>query len=93
MRKNYGEKIKRNIVAALELPKDIALNLPVVAVTGDEELVVSNHRGLIEYAAGHVRLATTAGAVRIFGTNLVLKEISSEAVAVSGKIDKVMWGD
>ena len=84
-------RLKRRIVAALELPKDIVLDLPVVAVTGDEEISVSNHRGLLEYGAGHVRLKTTVGTVKIFGTNLVLREISAESIAVRGKIEKVAW--
>ena len=87
------DRLKRRIVTALELPKDIMLDLPVVAVTGDEELVLTNHRGLLEYTAGYVRLATTKGAVKIFGTNLVLSGISAETIAISGKIDKVAWED
>jgi len=85
------DKLKRKIVAAMELPKDITLDLPVVVVTGDEEAVVHNHKGLLEYAAGFVRLKTSNGAIKIFGTDLALKEITAESVFVSGKIDKVAW--
>jgi len=83
--------LKRKMVAALELPKDIMLNLPVVAMTGDEELTVANHKGLAEYAAGHVRVVTPAGIVKIFGTNLVLKEITAESIVIVGKIGQVSW--
>ena len=86
-------KLRRRIVAALELPKDIMLDLPVVTVTGDEEITVSNHKGLAEYDTGHVRIKTTVGALKIFGMNLVLREITAESLFVSGKIDKVSWGD
>ncbi|MDR2168070.1 MAG: sporulation protein YqfC [Clostridiales bacterium] len=83
--------LKRRIIQALELPADIMLDLPVVTVTGDEELVLTNHRGLLEYGAGHVRLGCSRGQIKIFGTNLILKEITAESIVIAGKIDKVLW--
>jgi sporulation protein YqfC len=85
------DRLKRRITQALELPKDIMLDLPVITVTGDEELILANHRGLVEYAQGFVRLGTTRGAVKIFGSNLILKEITAENIRITGKIDKVFW--
>ena len=85
------DKLRRKIVAAMELPKDITLDLPVLVLTGDEEALVRNHKGLLEYGAGFVRLKTSIGAVKIFGTDLMLKEITTESVFVAGKIDKVTW--
>ena len=91
MAKMSKNNIKRKITTALELPKDIMLNLPIVALTGDEELALSNHKGLLEYAAGHVRLGTSLGPLKVFGTNLILKEITAESVIIAGKIHQVAW--
>jgi len=86
------KNFKRKIVTALELPKDIMLNLPVVTATGREELMISNHKGLTEYGAGHVQFSTSIGAIKIFGTNLILREITAESVVILGGIEKVVWG-
>ena len=83
--------LKRKIATVMELPKDIMLNLPMVTLTGDEEILISNHKGLVEYGAGHVRVATTIGTAKIFGTNLVLKEITAETIVIAGKINQVTW--
>jgi len=83
--------IKRKLTSALELPKDVMLGLPGVAMTGDEEIMVTNHKGLLEYSGGCVRLSTVLGIMKIFGTNLVLKEITAESVMIAGKIQSVAW--
>ena len=92
MKKQGKSGLKRRITTALELPKDIMLNLPVVNIVGDEEALVSNHKGLLEYGPGHVRLASSVGQIKIFGTNLILKEISAEIVMIMGKISQITWG-
>ncbi|MCL2854220.1 MAG: sporulation protein YqfC [Defluviitaleaceae bacterium] len=83
--------IKRKISAALELPRDVTLGLPTVLMTGDEEVVIAGHKGLLEYSEGFVRLATGLGGLKIFGINLALREISAENVIVAGKIHQVTW--
>lgn len=83
--------IKRKLTTALELPKDVMLGLPIITMTGDEEIVITNHKGLVEYSAGCVRLATILGGVKIFGVNLILKEITAETVIIAGKVASVAW--
>ena len=85
------DKFKRKLVAAMELPKDITLDLPIVAVTGNEEVLIRNHKGLIEYAEGHVKLLTKIGIVKIFGEKLMFREITAESIEIVGKIDTVAW--
>ena len=82
-------RIKRKIVTALELPKDIALDLPAVYIIGDEELVVSNHKGIAAYAAGVVHIKTSIGLMKILGQRLVLKEVSRDSIVVVGNIAEV----
>ncbi|MCL2619477.1 MAG: sporulation protein YqfC [Defluviitaleaceae bacterium] len=83
--------IKRKLTTALELPKDVMLGLPIITMTGDEEITITNHKGLVEYSAGCVRLSTPLGGLKIFGINLILKEITAETVMIAGKIASVSW--
>ena len=57
-KKNKKEKldIKRMLTAALELPKEIALNLPVISIIGAEEVGIENYKTIIEYSAEQVRI-------------------------------------
>ena len=83
------ENLKRRLADALELPKDIMLDLPVVTLVGDEEMLLTNHRGVLEYATDHVRISTALGVFKVVGTDLVLKEVSAEDIRVFGKINGV----
>ena len=62
--------IRKRLADALELQHDVALNLPVLHLTGSERLLMENHRGLLEYGRGKIRIASTAGVVEIEGQDL-----------------------
>lgn len=81
--------MKRRIAAAFELPKDVVLDLPLIYMIGDEELVVSNHKGIVGYIREMVRIKTAIGVVAVLGRDLVLREISKENIVIIGKIGGV----
>ena len=85
--------MKRRITTTFELPRDIMLDWPSIRMMGDEELVLSNHKGIAEYTKEQVRIKTALGVVKILGRGLAIKEISSEDIVVAGKIDSVMFKD
>ena len=45
MKKDFDD-IKMSITDALELPLDVALDLPKIIVVGDVKVNITNHRGL-----------------------------------------------
>ena len=85
------ERIKRGITDALALPKEIVLNLPMVHMVGNEEVHVENYKGVLEYTPEKVRINTTKGVLKIEGRKLLLREITSEDVAVMGSILKIEY--
>ena len=84
-----GEKVKREITAALALPKEIVLNLPLISLYGNEELKLENYKGVVEYTDERVRIATSIGVLRIEGRALLLKQVTSEKISVNGVIVKI----
>ena len=85
--------LKKRLTTTLELPRDIMLDWPSVRMMGDEELVMSNHKGIAEYNKGQVRIKTALGMVKIMGRGLVIKEIRREDIIIAGKIDAVIFRD
>jgi len=73
----------------LELPKELVMGLPRITVLGDIQVVVENHRGIIEYTTERVRIATSIGELRVTGTGLALRTIFPEEIAVDGKIRSI----
>jgi len=65
------------------------LDLPIINAIGDEELVISNHKGIAGYTREQTRVKTSIGEVAVWGTGLILKEISKENIVVVGKIEGI----
>lgn len=81
--------IKKTLARMLELPKEIALNLPLISMTGNEELGIENYKGVIEYTEERIRLNTSCGVLKIEGKKLLLKQITTESMVVTGYIRKL----
>jgi len=91
MRRSGTNRIIRRVTGALELPKETALNLPVITMTGAEELLIENYRGLVEYTGELVRIYAGAFTVRVEGTGLVLARVAAEFITVCGRITNVAF--
>lgn len=84
-----GEKLAR----FLEIPLDTAADWPKITVNANQEVVIQNHRGVIEYDRHLVRINTKFGEVQISGAHLVLVTALKEEIAVEGRIERVEWVD
>ncbi len=73
----------------LELPKELVMGLPRITVLGDIQMIVENHRGIIEYTTERVRIGTGIGELRVTGSGLTLRTIFPEEIAVDGKIRSI----
>lgn len=83
--------LRKNVTEALELPKEIMLNLPLVSLVGREEVTIENYKGILEYGEEIVRVGTAAGVLRLTGKGLCLKQLSAECMVVTGKIDELCF--
>lgn len=70
----------------LELPKELVMGLPRITMLGDIQMIVENHRGIIEYTAERVRIGTSIGELQVTGSGLTLRAIYPEEISVDGKI-------
>ena len=81
-----GSGFRQKLAETLELPKEIVLNMPRLTMVGNNDLVIENYKGIIEYEDSRVRINTGIGVVRITGDRLLIREITSEDVIISGVI-------
>ncbi len=88
MKKNI-DNLKLNLSDALELPLDIALDIPKITIIGNMEINIANHRGIIEYSCDLIRINTKIGIVKLKGRDMVIKNILSEEITISGIIESV----
>ena len=80
---------KRKINDILEIPKEIYTNIPNFIITGFEDMIIENYKGILEYEDYYVRLNTYIGIVNIHGINLRLEKMTEDNLKIIGKIESI----
>lgn len=89
-----GKRDLRQKVASLfELPGDVMLDVARVSLVGDAELLIENHRGVVEFTPNRVVLGVPGGQVAIGGEQLNIGAISPDQVTISGRIREIKYLD
>ena len=89
MRKPRNQKKQSKIERALEIPKEISSNEPKLTITGFNQILLENYKGVLEYQEFFIRISTYIGIVNINGFNLNLTEMTSDDVIITGKIESI----
>ena len=82
-------KNNRKVDKILELPKEVYSNIPKIIITGFEELIIENFKGILEYEDFFVRISTHIGVININGYNLNLQNMTNDDIKVTGKIESL----
>ena len=82
-------KNKKRLNDILEFPKEICCNIPNIIITGFEDMIIENYKGILEYSEETVRIGTAAGVLRLEGQGLCLKQLSAECMVVTGRVEKM----
>lgn len=91
MKKN-GKKpplMRRMMADVLEIPQDLALDLPRITLVGNINLNVENHKGIISYTKDEVRLRVSDGYLIARGRGFGLRSISRTDVFLEGEINSL----
>ena len=63
-------RTKQSIVDKLDLPRDIILNMPKITITGDNEIIIENHKGVVLFEENQVKINSGVGLISIYGRDL-----------------------
>ncbi len=80
-----------SLAGFLEIPQDIVLDLPRITMLGNKQLLVENHKGIIEYTPSLVRIKLTQGELFVHGENLSLGNLQAEQILVEGVVQEVKY--
>lgn len=86
MGKKKQPLMRRMMADVLEIPQDLALDLPRITLVGNLNLNVENHKGIISYSANEVRLRVSDGYLIATGRGFALRSISRTDVFLEGEI-------
>ena len=85
------QKIKEKTVAAMALPKEIVLDLPVIAITGRGEITIENYKNLLEFSDTTMIIRTKDGIITITGKDLSLRQVTSENLVITGHANGILF--
>ncbi len=67
----------------LELPQEVCSNIPKMSLTGFNEMIIENFKGILEYEEFFVRINTHIGIVSINGFNLNLENMTNDDIKIT----------
>ena len=82
-------KYSKKFNELLDIPKEVSTNIPKITITGFEEILIENFKGILEYEDFFVRISTHIGNLNINGFNLKLSQMTEDDILVSGKIENI----
>lgn len=80
---------KKRLNDMLEIPKEVYSNIPNFIITGFEEMIIENYKGILEYEDFYVRVNTFIGIINVHGINLKLDKMTEDNLKITGKIEKI----
>ncbi len=83
--------MRRRIVDALELPKDLCLGALNVKIIGQYEAYIENYRSIIEYTATDIKLQGKNTRVSISGRNLRIVCFTKEDMRIKGYLQEIKF--
>ena len=85
-KERVSKGIREAITEMLELPKESVLNIPKLTMAGNRDMIIENYKGILEFDSTGIRLGTGMGMIKITGSGLLIKEITSDDIIISGTI-------
>ena len=82
-------KKQNRIDKILELPQEVYTNVPKVVITGFDEMIIENFKGILEYEEFFVQIKTHSGIININGYGLTLENMTNDDIKVKGKIESI----
>lgn len=84
-------KTKEAIAEKLDLPRDVILNLPKITITGDNEITIENHKGVILFEENEIKINSYVGLITICGSGFEILFMGGSTLTVNGKFKSVVY--
>ena len=85
----FAMRKRRRLNEILEIPKEIYTDIPNIIITGFEEIVIENSKGILEYEECFIKINTKIGIIDINGINLKLEKMNEENLKIIGNVETI----
>ena len=86
-----GRELLTKAARKLDLPADIAADLPHMELNGFCECSLDCHTGILEYEKHEIVVALNIGTVTIQGSELELRLMQRDRLRVTGEIEQILF--
>ncbi len=73
----------------LEMPQEVYTDTPKITITGFNEIIIENFKGILEYEDYYIRINTSLGIININGLELRLENMTNDDIKVNGKVESI----
>lgn len=86
----FSRKLKNRFSEISDISEELTMGLAKIVILGNQECLIENYNGIIQYENEKIRLKTRSGIVMIEGNNLRINEIGEGEMLIKGKITNLM---
>lgn len=84
-------RVKERVVYGLDLPVDIALNLPKITIIGRKEITIENHKGITKFSNDELMINTSLGLLKIVGVDFEIIFVGGTTITLSGNFKSMVY--
>ncbi|WP_027633977.1 sporulation protein YqfC [Clostridium hydrogeniformans] len=84
-------KAKEHIAETLEIPSDVILDLPRIIITSNKEITIENHKGIIKFEEGIIKLNSKMGIIAIEGKDFEIVFMGGNTLTLKGRFKSVVY--
>ena len=83
--------VGRQLVETLELPRDLFFGSVILTVTGQEEIIVENYKGILQYSDDLILLQGKNRKIELKGKKLTISYYTNEDMKIRGMIETISF--
>lgn len=85
------QKSREKILGKLDFPSDIILDLPKIIVTGDRQITIENHKGVLSFESQQIKINSRIGSISINGKDFEILFIGDTTMTISGTFKNISY--
>ena len=89
-REKLADRLRRT-AGGMEIPLAMLAGEPRLEAVGSRDIIIENHKGILEYGTEEIRINCGRLVIRIQGQGLRLYSLSLSEVSISGSIHSIEY--
>lgn len=85
----HSKQTTKKLIETFDLPQDLFLGFPNLAMSGNKELYISNHRGILSYGQEEMVILAKEYQIQIKGKGLNIISFTKEDLTIQGYISSL----